>query len=73
MHVLVPLDKGCSVLHPVAGSASVGSADERLRHAADFVAALMKSGTCKVYELDGDQWVLEVRLPVASCAQQWKH
>ncbi|HXX19559.1 MAG TPA: hypothetical protein VEJ46_09160 [Candidatus Acidoferrum sp.] len=61
------------MLHPVASSASVGSAGERLSHAADFVAALMRSGACKVYELDCDQWVLEVRLPPASGAQQWKH
>lgn len=61
------------MLHPVAGSAPVGSAGEELRHAADFVAALMKSGACKIYELEGNQWVLEVRLPPASGAQQWKH
>lgn len=73
MHVLIPLDEGCGVLHPVASPASAGSPGEQLGHAADFVTALVKSGACRVYELEGDQWVLEVRLPTVSGAQQWAH
>ncbi len=73
MHVLIPLEEGCGVLHPVASPASASSPGEQLGHAADFVAALMKSGACKVYELESDQWVLEVQLPAVPGAQQWTH
>jgi hypothetical protein len=41
--------------------------------AADFVTALMKSGNCRVYELESDQLILEVQLPGASCQKRWLH
>jgi hypothetical protein len=74
MHVLIPLDEGCGVLDPLASPiAAAFRPDEELGRAADFVTALVKSGACKIYELEGDQWVLEVRLPPVAGPQQWTH
>jgi hypothetical protein len=41
--------------------------------AADFVIALMKSGNCKVHELESDQLILEVQLPGVSRQKRWLH
>jgi hypothetical protein len=73
MYVLIPLDNEHGFLHPVTSPLSTaGSPGEHLGQAAEFVTALVKSGSCKTYELESDQWVLEVRLS-SSSRRQWTH
>jgi hypothetical protein len=73
MYVLIPLDNEHGLLHPVTSQLSTaGSTGERLGQAAEFVTALVKSGSCKTYELETDQWVLEV-LVSSSGRRQWTH
>jgi hypothetical protein len=68
------LDDERGVLESVAspGSAS-GPPEEQMGCAADFVTALMKSGNCKIYELESDQLILEVQLPGVSRQKRWLH
>jgi hypothetical protein len=74
MELLIPLEEGCGVLEPLANPASATRRPaERLGCAADFMAALVNSGACKLYEIEAGRWVLEVRLPSALHTQQWKH
>jgi len=74
MHVLIPLDEECGLLDPLAG---VGYAttrpDEELKQAADFMAALVNSGTCRFYKDGANSWVLEVRFPVSAGPERWAH
>jgi len=73
MYVLIPLDNEHGLLHPVTSPLSkAGSPSEQLGQAADFVTALVKSGSCKTYELETNQWVFEVR-PLDSSRRQWAH
>jgi hypothetical protein len=73
MYVLIPLDNEHGLLHPVTSPlAAAGSPDEQLGQAAEFVTALVKSGSCMTYELETDQWVLEVRVS-SSNRRQWTH
>ena len=73
MYVLIPLDSEHGLLHPVTSPLSKeGSASEQLGQAAEFVTALVKSGSCTTYELETDQWVLEVRFS-GSGRKQWSH
>jgi hypothetical protein len=74
MHLLIPLDEGCGVLHPLASPhCATGCPDEHLGRAADFVTALVNSGACKFYEVEQGRWVLEVRLLATAHRQQWRH
>ena len=73
MHLLIALDDERRVLDSVASPCSPGPPEEQMGRAADFVTALMKSGNCKIYELESDQLVLEVRLPGVSCQKRWLH
>jgi hypothetical protein len=73
MYVLIPLDNEHGLLHPVTSPLSTaGSPSEQLGQAAEFVTALVKSGACATYELETDQWVLEVLVP-SSGRKQWTH
>jgi hypothetical protein len=73
MYVLIPMDNEYGLLHPVTSPLSTaGSPDEQLGQAAEFVTALVKSGSCVTYELETDQWVLEVRAS-SSGRSQWTH
>jgi hypothetical protein len=67
------LDNGHGLLHPVTSPLSTaGSPSEQLGQAAEFVTALVKSGSCMTHELETDQWVLEVRV-LSSGRRQWTH
>lgn len=74
MNLLIALDDERGVLESVASPCSVsGLPEEQMGRAADFVTALMKSGNCKIYELESDKLVLEVQLPGISCQKRWIH
>jgi hypothetical protein len=74
MYVLIAFDNEHGLLHPVTSQLSTaGPADVQLGQAADFVTALVKCGSCKAYELESDEWVLEVRLATNSSRNQWTH
>jgi len=74
MYVLIALNGEHGVLHPVTTQLSTaGSPAEQLGRAADFVTALVKSNACHAYELEGDEWILEVRLSPMSYEPRWLH
>ena len=74
VHILIALDDGHGVLDPVTTPLSTeGPPEKQLGCAAELVAALVNCGTCKIYELKGDEWVLEVRLAGTSGHAQWIH
>lgn len=74
MYVLISLDKEYGVLHPVTTQLSAaGPPAEQLGRAADFVTALVKCSSCHAYELEGDQWILEVSLSPTSDQPRWLH
>jgi hypothetical protein len=74
MYVLIALDGEHGVLHPVTSPLSAaGSPAEQLGRAADFVTALVKCNACHAYELEGDEWILEVRLSPTSDEPRWLH
>jgi len=74
MYVLIALDEEHGVLHPVTTQLSTaGSPAEQLGRAADFVTALVKCNACHAYELEGDEWILEVRLSPTSDEARWLH
>jgi hypothetical protein len=74
MYVLIAFDGEHGVLHPVTTQLSAaGSAAEQLGRAADFVKALVKCNACHAYELEGDEWILEVRLSPTSAEPRWLH
>lgn len=74
MHVLIALDDGRGVLVPVTSPLSTtGPAERRLAIAADFVAALVSCGACNIYELESDEWILEVRPTGVSSGRRWIH
>jgi hypothetical protein len=74
VHLLIALDDERGVLESVASPCSAsGLAEEQMGRAADFVTALMKSGNCKIHELERDQLVLEVQLPGISRQTRWLH
>lgn len=74
MYVLIALDEEYGVLHPVTTQLSAaGSPAEQLGRAADFVTALVKCNACRAYELEGDEWILEVRLSPTSDEPRWLH
>jgi len=72
VHLLIALDDNRGVLDSVGGPRS-GPPEEQMGRAADFVAALMRSGNCRIYELESDQLVLEVQLPGVSSERHWFH
>lgn len=74
MHILIAFDKEHGVLHPVTTQLSAaGTPAEQLKRAADFVTALVKSNACHAYELEGDDWILEVRLSPTAEEPAWLH
>jgi hypothetical protein len=74
MYVLIALDGEHGVLHPVTSQLSAaGSPAERLGRAADFITALVKCNVCRAYEIDGDGWILEVRLSPTTDEPRWLH
>lgn len=74
MHLLIPIDEGCGVLEAVTEPGSPASRPaEQLGRAADFVTALVKSGSCNFYETESGDWVLELRFPAFHAQQTWKH
>jgi hypothetical protein len=74
MYVLIALDEEHGLLHPVTSPLSaVGTPGEQLGHAAEFVTALMRGGACETYELESNQWVLEVRPSAGSGGKARTH
>jgi hypothetical protein len=74
MYVLIAFDGEHGLLHPVTSQLSTaGPAEKQLGQAADFVRALVNCGSCKAYELESDEWVLEVRLATNSDGNHWTH
>jgi mono/diheme cytochrome c family protein len=74
MYVLIALDGEHGVLHPLTSQLSAaGPAAEQLDRAADFVTALVKCSSCHAYKLEGEEWVLEVRLSPTSEEPRWLH
>ena len=74
MYVLIAFDNEHGLLYPVTIPLSAaGPPDKQLGQAAEFVTALAKCGSCKTYELESDQWILEVRLSTTSSHRQWIH
>lgn len=74
MHLLIALDDERGVLESVASPCSAsGPPEEQMGRAADFVTALLKSGNCKIYELESDQLIFEVQLPGISRQKRWLH
>lgn len=74
MYVLIALDEENGLLHPVTSQLSAaGTPGEQLGQAADFVTALMRGGACDTYELESNQWVLEVRPGAVSGGKSWTH
>ncbi|HTZ98899.1 MAG TPA: hypothetical protein VMB02_01125 [Candidatus Aquilonibacter sp.] len=74
MYVLIALDGEHGVLHPLTSHLSTaGSPAEQLNRAADFVSALAKCNACQAYEIEGDEWILEVRLSPTSAEPRWLH
>jgi hypothetical protein len=71
MHLLIPLDESSGVLDSLASP--YGATSEYLGRTADFVTALVNSGSCKFYELERGRWILEVRLLTNPCSQPWRH
>ncbi len=74
MYVLITSDEGHGLLHPVTSPLSAaGTPGEQLRRAAEFVTVLMRGGACDTYELESNQWVLEVRPSAVGGGKSWKH
>ncbi|MGA9630624.1 MAG: hypothetical protein WBQ63_04305 [Candidatus Acidiferrales bacterium] len=74
MYVLIAFDEEHGVLHPVTSPLSTaGTPGEQLGQAAEFVTALMRGGACDTYELESNQWVLEVRASAVSGGRLWTH
>jgi len=74
VHVLIPLDDERGVLDPITSPlAAAGSPEKQLGCAAEFVAALVSRGFCRIYELENNQWILEVQLAGISHPQGWIH
>ncbi len=74
MYVLIALDEENGLLHPVTSPLSAaGTPSEQLGQAAEFVTALMRGGACNTYELESNQWVLEVRASAVSGGKSWTH
>jgi hypothetical protein len=74
MYVLIALDDEHGLLHPVTSPLSAaGTPGEQLGQAAEFVTALMRCGACDTYELESNQWVLEVRPSSISRGKSWTH
>jgi hypothetical protein len=74
MYVLIAFDEEHGLLHPVTSPLSAaGTPSEQLGQAAEFVTALMRGGACDTYELESNQWVLEVRPAAARGGKSWTH
>jgi len=74
MYVLIALDEEHGLLHPVTSPLSAaGTPGEQLGQAAEFVTALMRGGACATYELESNQWVLEVRPSAIPGGKRWTH
>ena len=74
MHVLIPFDGERGVLDPITSPLSAaGSPEKQLGCAAEFVAAMVNRGFCRIYELENNQWILEVRFPATSTLARWIH
>ncbi len=74
MHVLIPWDERHGALDLITGPlAAAESPEGELGCAAEFVVALVNRGFCRIYELENDQWILEVRLPSISSRERWIH
>jgi len=72
VHVLIPFDGERGVLDPITSPLSAaGSPEKQLGCAAEFVAAMVNRGFCRIYELENNQWILEVRVPAISSHQRW--
>jgi len=73
MYVLIAFDEEHGLLHPVTSQLSAaGTPSEQLGQAAEFVTALMRGGACNTYELESNQWVLEVRASAVP-GKPWTH
>jgi len=72
--MLIGLDNDRGLLDLLAGPLSPACPrEEQIGCAAEFVAALVSRGFCRIYELENSQWILEVRLPGISNLQRWIH